>query len=124
MRLTSTLAIKQATVLPARDLGLNSTGLRLRTKKSTLDLSVMFLLLYTNIFFYNCSVWFRVFFSYDGNFHSVRKSKKVKEGDLCLSDRLEYFSSKGPYKEWTVREAQEQPQHTVRMIDMSHLVRY
>ncbi|KAG8723743.1 hypothetical protein FRC09_001950 [Ceratobasidium sp. 395] len=44
--------------------------------------------------------WFRAFLSYDGNFRSVRKSKKVDEGDICLSDGKAYVPLKAPYKEW------------------------
>ncbi|KAG8735347.1 hypothetical protein FRC10_010690, partial [Ceratobasidium sp. 414] len=49
---------------------------------------------------------------YDGNFRSVRKSKKVEQGDICLSDGLAYFSRKGPYKEWTAGVAQSERQRT------------
>ncbi|KDN36644.1 hypothetical protein RSAG8_10686, partial [Rhizoctonia solani AG-8 WAC10335] len=45
--------------------------------------------------------YFRIWISYDGNFRSVRKSKKVAQGDICLSDGLAYFSFKDAYKLWT-----------------------
>ncbi|KAG8712930.1 hypothetical protein FRC08_013918 [Ceratobasidium sp. 394] len=64
--------------------------------------------------------WFRTFMSYDGNFRSVRKSKKVEEGDLCLSDDLGYFSAKEPYKEWTEQVAQKHPQRTEKPICDHH----
>ncbi|KAG9075532.1 hypothetical protein FS749_012785 [Ceratobasidium sp. UAMH 11750] len=54
--------------------------------------------------------WFQAFVSYDGNFRSVRKSKKVDPDDLCLSDGLAYFPPKASYREWT--EAQKGPQRT------------
>ncbi|QRV94612.1 hypothetical protein RhiJN_22630 [Ceratobasidium sp. AG-Ba] len=44
--------------------------------------------------------WFRVHVSYDGNFRSVRKAKKVDSGDLCFSDGKAYFLEKGPYQKW------------------------
>ncbi|KAF8600559.1 hypothetical protein BDV93DRAFT_428031, partial [Ceratobasidium sp. AG-I] len=37
------------------------------------------------------NVWFRAFLSYDGNFRNVRKSKKVDQGDISLSDGNTYF---------------------------------
>ncbi|KEP45061.1 hypothetical protein V565_323500, partial [Rhizoctonia solani 123E] len=46
-------------------------------------------------------VYFRIWISYDGNFRSVRKSKKVAEGDICLSDGCAYYSFKDAYKLWT-----------------------
>ncbi|KAG8697977.1 hypothetical protein FRC08_006207 [Ceratobasidium sp. 394] len=55
-------------------------------------------------------VWFRVFVSYDGNFRSIRKSKKVEAGDVCFSGGNAYSPLKGPYKEWA--ESQKQPQRT------------
>ncbi|KAG8744966.1 hypothetical protein FRC12_014689 [Ceratobasidium sp. 428] len=55
-------------------------------------------------------VWFRRFVSYDGNFRSVRKGKKVEAGDICLSDGQAYFPPKEEYKEWV--EAQKQPQRS------------
>ncbi|KAF8598062.1 hypothetical protein BDV93DRAFT_451678, partial [Ceratobasidium sp. AG-I] len=55
--------------------------------------------------------WFRAYLSYDGNFRSIRKDKKVEAGDLCLSDGKAYFPPKATYKEWT--EAQTEPQRTV-----------
>jgi hypothetical protein len=67
------------------------------------------------------SVWFRSFLSYDGNFRSVRKSKKVDQGDVCLSDGLAYFPAKQEYKEWT--EAQSQPQRTVNVSFVSRRLR-
>ncbi|QRV96840.1 hypothetical protein RhiJN_24858 [Ceratobasidium sp. AG-Ba] len=51
------------------------------------------------IFFVN-SVWFRVYFSYDGNFRSVRKSKKE------------------PYREWT--KEQTAPQRTEKPVCDHH----
>ncbi|KAG8711802.1 hypothetical protein FRC09_020405, partial [Ceratobasidium sp. 395] len=54
--------------------------------------------------------WFRAFVSYDGNFRSVRKNKKVDADDICLSDGKAYFAPKGPYKEWV--NAQKQPQRS------------
>jgi hypothetical protein len=61
-----------------------------------------------------CSEWFRAFVSYDGNFRSVRKNKKVDAGDLCLSDGKAYFPPKEAYKVWT--ESQTEPQRTVSSI--------
>lgn len=55
-----------------------------------------------------------MFGSYDGNFRSMRKMKKVDDGDICLSDGLAYFPLKAPYKEWT--ENDTQPQRTVGII--------
>ncbi|KAG8719736.1 hypothetical protein FRC09_010686 [Ceratobasidium sp. 395] len=55
-------------------------------------------------------VWFRAFLSYDGNFRSVRKSKKVDEGDICFSDGKAYVPLKAAYKEWV--EAQPGQQRT------------
>jgi hypothetical protein len=80
---------------------------------------ILYVLSQTDIIFYICRVWFRIFFSYDGNFRSVRKAKKVEEGDLCLSDGSGYFPPKGPYKDWTVQVAQGQPQRAVSMINNS-----
>ncbi|KAG8783905.1 hypothetical protein FRC12_019216, partial [Ceratobasidium sp. 428] len=54
--------------------------------------------------------WFRAFVSYDGNFRSVRKNKKVDANDICLSDGKAYFAPKGPYKEWV--KAQKTPQRS------------
>ncbi|KAG8693279.1 hypothetical protein FRC09_010610 [Ceratobasidium sp. 395] len=48
----------------------------------------------------NERVWFRVFVSYDGNFRSSRKAKKVDSADICLSDGVAYFSDKAKCKEW------------------------
>ncbi|QRV78856.1 hypothetical protein RhiJN_06871 [Ceratobasidium sp. AG-Ba] len=44
--------------------------------------------------------YFRMNISYDGNFRSSRKAKKVDEGDICLSDGLAYFGQKEQFKEW------------------------
>ncbi|KAG8696529.1 hypothetical protein FRC09_008410 [Ceratobasidium sp. 395] len=54
--------------------------------------------------------WFRAFVSYDGNFRSVRKNKKVDANDICLSDGKAYFAPKGPYKEWV--KTQKTPQRS------------
>ncbi|CUA78467.1 Phosphatidylinositol 3-kinase VPS34 [Rhizoctonia solani] len=45
--------------------------------------------------------WFRLWYSYDGNFRSVRKSKKVDPADIACSDDLAYFVMKEIYKTWT-----------------------
>ncbi|KDN41565.1 hypothetical protein RSAG8_07366, partial [Rhizoctonia solani AG-8 WAC10335] len=45
--------------------------------------------------------WFRLWYSYDGNFRSVRKSKKVDAADVSCSDDLAYFVMKEIYKTWT-----------------------
>ena len=57
------------------------------------------------------SVWFRAWFSYDGNFRMVRKSKKVATGDICLSDGCGYIPAKQGYKLWT--ETIQEPKRTV-----------
>ncbi|KAG8772841.1 hypothetical protein FRC12_002868 [Ceratobasidium sp. 428] len=54
--------------------------------------------------------WFRAFVSYDGNFRSVRKNKKVNADDICLSDGKAYFAPKEPYKEWV--KTQKTPQRS------------
>ncbi|KAF8700609.1 hypothetical protein RHS03_06611, partial [Rhizoctonia solani] len=54
--------------------------------------------------------WFRAWLSFDGNFQSVRKDKKVEAGDICLSDGKAYTPNKQPYKEWV--EHQTGPQLT------------
>ncbi|KDN33713.1 hypothetical protein RSAG8_13193, partial [Rhizoctonia solani AG-8 WAC10335] len=45
--------------------------------------------------------WFRLWYSYDGNFRSVRKSKKVDTADIACSDDRAYFVMKEIYKTWT-----------------------
>ncbi|KDN43058.1 hypothetical protein RSAG8_06381, partial [Rhizoctonia solani AG-8 WAC10335] len=55
-------------------------------------------------------VWFRAWFSYDGNFRMVRKSKKVATGDICLSDGCGYVPAKQGYKLWT--ETVQEPKRT------------
>ncbi|CUA69229.1 Elongator complex protein 1 [Rhizoctonia solani] len=54
--------------------------------------------------------FFRFWLSFDGNFRSFRKSKKVDIGDICLSDGLAYFSLKSAHKLWT--ETVPQPKRT------------
>ncbi|KAG8704174.1 hypothetical protein FRC09_003713 [Ceratobasidium sp. 395] len=44
--------------------------------------------------------WFRAWYSYDGNFRSYRKNKKVDAGDVCFSDGLAYFPPSEIYTEW------------------------
>jgi hypothetical protein len=45
--------------------------------------------------------WFRLWFSYDGNFRSVQKNKKYDLNNVCLSDSKAYFVLKDLYKGWT-----------------------
>ncbi|KAG8779018.1 hypothetical protein FRC12_024685 [Ceratobasidium sp. 428] len=52
--------------------------------------------------------WFRAFLSYDGNFRSVRKSKKYEAGDICLSDGKAYVPLKALYKEWVDSQPTQQ----------------
>ncbi|KAG8779988.1 hypothetical protein FRC12_023613 [Ceratobasidium sp. 428] len=51
--------------------------------------------------------WFRAWYSYDGNFRSYRKNKKVDAGDVCFSDGLAYFPPNEEYTEWV--KAQPEP---------------
>ncbi|KAG8780461.1 hypothetical protein FRC12_023010 [Ceratobasidium sp. 428] len=44
--------------------------------------------------------WFRAWYSYDGNFQSYRKQKKVDAGDVCFSDGLAYFPPNETYDNW------------------------
>ncbi|KAG8719187.1 hypothetical protein FRC09_011498 [Ceratobasidium sp. 395] len=44
--------------------------------------------------------WFRAWYSYDGNFRSYRKQKKVDAGDVCFSDGLAYFPPNELYDNW------------------------
>ncbi|KAG8697453.1 hypothetical protein FRC08_006518 [Ceratobasidium sp. 394] len=44
--------------------------------------------------------WFWAWFSYDGNFRSYRKNKKVDSGDIILSDGDAFFSLNEAYEEW------------------------
>ncbi|KAG8711370.1 hypothetical protein FRC09_020640 [Ceratobasidium sp. 395] len=60
----------------------------------------------------------RIFVSYDGNFRSSRKAKKVDPGDICLSDGVAYFSQKAPYKEWI--DSCPQPKRTVKPVCDHH----
>ncbi|KAG8711643.1 hypothetical protein FRC09_020500 [Ceratobasidium sp. 395] len=62
--------------------------------------------------------WFRIFVSYDGNFRSSRKAKKVDAGDICLSDGVAYFSHKAPYKEWI--DSCPQPKRAVKPVCDHH----
>ncbi|EUC58285.1 hypothetical protein RSOL_246680, partial [Rhizoctonia solani AG-3 Rhs1AP] len=54
--------------------------------------------------------FFRAWVSFDGNFQSVRKDKKVEAGDICLSEDQAYVPNKQQYKEWTGQ--QKEPQRT------------
>ncbi|CAE6527007.1 unnamed protein product [Rhizoctonia solani] len=62
--------------------------------------------------------WFRSWLSYDGNFQSVRKDKKVEAGDICFSEGKAYVPEKKPYVEWT--ESQTEPQRTEKPICDHH----
>ncbi|QRV77418.1 hypothetical protein RhiJN_05433 [Ceratobasidium sp. AG-Ba] len=57
-------------------------------------------------------VWFRAYYSYDGNFRAYRKNKKVDAGDVCFSDGLAYFPPKQEYEEWV--KSQPEPKKSQR----------
>ncbi|KAG8717632.1 hypothetical protein FRC08_007076 [Ceratobasidium sp. 394] len=44
--------------------------------------------------------WFRAWFSYDGNFRSYRKNKKVDGGDIILSNGDAFFPPNEAYEKW------------------------
>ncbi|QRV97095.1 hypothetical protein RhiJN_25114 [Ceratobasidium sp. AG-Ba] len=59
-------------------------------------------------------VYFRAYYSYDGNFRAYRKNKKVDAGDVCFSDGLAYFPPMQEYEEWVKsqpepKKSQEKP---------------
>ncbi|KAG8771068.1 hypothetical protein FRC12_003871 [Ceratobasidium sp. 428] len=62
--------------------------------------------------------WFRIFVSYDGNFRSSRKAKKVDSGDICLSDGVAYFSDKAKCKEWL--DTVPQPKRAEKLVCDHH----
>ncbi|KAG8750750.1 hypothetical protein FRC11_010091, partial [Ceratobasidium sp. 423] len=60
----------------------------------------------------------RLWYSYDGNFRSVRKSKKVDAADVACSDDLAYFVMKEVYKTWT--ESIPQPKRDEKPVCDNH----
>ncbi|KAG8745337.1 hypothetical protein FRC11_013123 [Ceratobasidium sp. 423] len=65
--------------------------------------------------------WFRLWYSYDGNFWSVQKSKKVDAADVACSDDLAYFVMKEIYKTWT--ESIPQPKREEKPVCDNHKAR-